>query len=295
VFFFFLQKKTTYRIKSKAHQKMKKIIMAACVLAAFQTSVSAQVQYKLERLPNSRYYIVSAIPDASYAKPMNIVSTAQVTLKVPAGGFKVGSIQPFGTRWTLNGRSNAPQENPDFDYINFGLRDLGTARLDFKKGAAIPLFAFEASGTCEGEVALMDNKTDELQSDNVGKINVGNQITVLGAGGDAWKGNVVGAAKAPCFEMTAIEKGMARGAIVVYPNPVQDELALTFMVTKKDAKEGFISLHDAAGRVIFREKKQFNEGLNEQHFDVSNLAAGTYQIEIEGLVRKNATEKVVKM
>jgi hypothetical protein len=274
---------------------MKKIFMAACVLAAFQTSVNAQVQYKLERLPNSRYYIVSAIPDVTFSKPMNIVSTAQVTLKVPAGGFKVGSIQPFGTKWSINGRANAPQENPDFDYINFGLRDMGTALLDFKKGTAIPLFAFEASGTCEGEVALMDNKTDELKANNVEKINVGNQITVLGAGGDAWKGNVVGAAKADCFEMTAIEKGMAKGAIVVYPNPVQDELTLTFMVAKKDAKESFISLYDAAGRAIFRVKRQFNEGLNEQRFDVSNLAAGTYQVEIEGLSRKNATEKVIKM
>jgi hypothetical protein len=274
---------------------MRKIIMAACIVAASQISVNAQIQYKVERLPNSRYYVVSAISDATYSKPMNMVSTAQVTIKVPAGGFKVGSIQPFGTKWSLNGRSDAPRENPDFDYINFGLRDMGTSLLPFKKGEVIPLFAFEASGTCLGEITLMDNKTDTLKTVNEAKINVGNQMTILGAGGDAWKGNIVGATKAPCFEMTALEKGMANGAIVIYPNPVQSELTITFTRSVKEAKEGFVTLYDAAGRIMFREKRQFNDGLNEQHFDVSNLAAGTYQIEVEGLNRQNITEKVIKM
>jgi Secretion system C-terminal sorting domain len=274
---------------------MRKVVMAACIIAAFQTTVKAQIQYKVERLPNSRYYIVSAISDTTYSKPMNLVSTAQVTLKVPAGGFKVGSIQPFGTKWSVNGRSDAPKENPEFDYINFGLRDMGTSLLTFKKGDVIPLFAFEASGTCLGEIALMDNKTDALTTVNEAQINVGNQMTILGAGGDAWKGNVVGAAKADCFEMTAIEKGMAKGGIIIYPNPVQDELTITFTRGVKEAKEGFINLYDAAGRIMLREKRQFNDGLNEQRFDVSNLSAGTYQVEIEGLNRKTITEKVIKM
>jgi hypothetical protein len=274
---------------------MKKTIMAACVIAFCHTNSEAQIQYKVEKLPNSRYYMVSAISDATYSKPMNLVSTAQVTLKVPAGGFKVGSIQPFGTRWSLNGRSNAPRENPDFDYINFGLRDFGTSGLDFKKGEVIPLFAFEASGGCEGEVALMDNKTDVLTPANEAKINVGNQMTILGAGGDAWKGNVVGASKADCFEMTAIEKGMTHGAVVIAPNPVQDEFTITFMRQEKDVKEGFINLYDALGQLVFHEQKSFNEGLNEHHFDASKLAAGTYQVEIQGLNRRTITEKLVKV
>lgn len=274
---------------------MKKIAITAFIIAALQTGIEAQVQYKVERLPNSRYYMVSAISDATYANPMNMVSTAQVTLKVPAGGFKVGAIQPFNTRWSLNGRVNSPQENPDFDYVNFGLRDLGTSLLSFKKGETIPLFAFEASGGCEGEVALIDNKTDVLTTRNASKINVGNQMTILGAGGDAWKGNVAGVSKADCFEMTAAEKALSKGKLMVMPNPVVDELTITFVRNEKDGKEGTISFYDASGKRVLSEKKQFNEGLNEYHFDLSAFTAGAYQMEIEGLHRNRVIEKIVKI
>ena len=175
------------------------------------TVAHAQVKFKVERLPDTRFYMVSAVPDVTYKSPMNLVSTAQVTLKVPTGGFEVKNIQQFGTRWSVNGRANAPRESSEYDYISFGLRELGTAKLSFQKSQPIPLFAFEATGFCgeNGLVELMDNQSDALKTDNELKINAGNQITILGAGGDAWKGNVVGENKAPCWSLRILESATA--------------------------------------------------------------------------------------
>jgi hypothetical protein len=276
---------------------MRKLKLMAFYAMTFHTVAHAQVKFKVERLLNTRFYMVSAVPDTTYKNPMNLVSTAQVTLKVPTGGFEVKSIQQFGTRWAVNGRANAPRENAEFDYISFGLRELGTAKLSFQKSQPIPLFAFEASGFC-GEsnlVELMDNKTDALKTDNELKINVGNQITVLGAGGDAWKGNVVGESKAPCFEMTAIEKAASKNRVFIAPNPVTDEANIVFTGTEQDAHEGTINVYDALGQLVLSAKKTFNQGLNQHTMDMSALQAGSYQLEVLGLKQKRVVEKLIKI
>lgn len=275
---------------------MRRLKLMALSAMMFHTVAHAQVKFKVERLPNTRFYMVSAVPDVTYKNPMNLVSTAQVTLKVPTGGFQIKNMQQFSTRWAINGRANAPREDSEFDYINFGLRELGTSKLTFNKSQSIPLFAFEAGGFC-GEnslIELMDNATDALKTDNELKMNVGNQITILGAGGDAWKGNVVGESKTSCFEMTAMEKAASKNRVFIAPNPVVDEATIVFN-TEQDAHEGTINVYDATGRLVLSQKKMYNQGLNQHTLDMSALQAGNYQLEVLGLKQKRVVEKLVKI
>ena len=71
---------------------------------------------ELEQADNGDY-IVSLLPDTSWTFPRNIVSTAQVTVKVPTGGFVLGEINDLinGVTFFQSGRNNAPIEDPSSD------------------------------------------------------------------------------------------------------------------------------------------------------------------------------------
>jgi len=47
--------------------------------------VQAQVKFKMQLLNDGTTYQVSLVPETSYRPPLNMTSTAQVTIKVPTG------------------------------------------------------------------------------------------------------------------------------------------------------------------------------------------------------------------
>lgn len=132
-------------------------------------------------------FTISLLPDTTVTSPLNTTVTAQVTLKVPTGGFLVDNFQNLldGVLFQENGRSTAPSEAPEFDYIVFGLTTLGTRNIPFEKGVKVPLFSFENSGTSTGkQVFLIENFTDPFYPPNSEDDNVGQQITVALTGSD---------------------------------------------------------------------------------------------------------------
>jgi len=139
---------------------------------------------ELEQADNGDY-IVSLLPDTSWTFPRNIVSTAQVTVKVPTGGFVIGEISDLidGVTFFQSGRNNTPIENPLFDYLSFSLGTQGTSRIPFQKGEKVALFSFNNTGICpDGVVQLMNNFTDPFYPPNSAQTNAGQQITVSGFG-----------------------------------------------------------------------------------------------------------------
>jgi len=175
---------------------MVKILRIATLLLWFMagfhmTNLSGQVEFKLELLPDSVTYRVTMKPSATWNPPMNITSSAQVTIKAPTGGFVVSNTTPIvaGTSWSHNATYVSPSEEPGYDYFSFGLTSLGTSAYQYQAGVEIPIFEFQNSGTCTGLALLMENG-DPFTPPNSQNGNVGNQITILGAGpGNAWTGN----------------------------------------------------------------------------------------------------------
>lgn len=132
-------------------------------------------------------FTISILSNQTIAVPFNTTATAQVTLKVPAGSFQVANLKNLieGVVFNENGRSNAPEEASDYDYIVFGLASLGTRNILYTEGEKIPLFSFENSGACTNEaVVLMDNIEDPFLPPNSERANVGQQITVAKTGSD---------------------------------------------------------------------------------------------------------------
>ncbi len=144
-------------------------------------SVSAQVKYKVKLLPDNSTYQVLLKPEATWAAPLNAVPSAQVTLVVPTGGFSVGNVTSLLGNWTYNTTITAPTENPGYDYIIFGLTS-ATSDIPFVEGEEVALFEFANNGSCTGALALIDHDTDPFMPPNSQSANVGNSISVIGAG-----------------------------------------------------------------------------------------------------------------
>ncbi|RMG84867.1 MAG: hypothetical protein D6714_07020, partial [Bacteroidetes bacterium] len=142
-------------------------------------------------MPDQVTYQVSLRSDMTWNAPLNTVSTAQVSLTVPTGGFVVSNVQSINGLWSNNANVTAPPENPDTDYIIFGLQG-ATNAITFSAGQEVPLFTFENSGTCTGALELLNNDTDPFFPPNSQNVNVGNQISVIGAGVgvNAYAGNI---------------------------------------------------------------------------------------------------------
>lgn len=275
---------------------MKKIIsaIAASLFVACSLPMFSQVEFKIQRMANSEYYSISAIPQVTWDGAKSLVSTAQVTIKVPTGGFEVEAIQNLHTtaRWRENGRCNAPKEDPEFDYIYFGLLDIGTAGLKFEKDKEVVLFAIKAAGRCTGNVALVDNKTDKFMGLNSMRVNIGNQMTVLGAGGDAWVGNRDGGV-ADCFDSAL--NFVEENKILIYPNPVLgNEVNISFDNKKEGAETAEMLIYDILGRRLYFEKLNVKQGINQKTVDVSMYPVGVYEVEIRGLTFRPMYEQIIR-
>jgi len=153
--------------------------------STFNQAQSCVYTYVLEA--KKGLFTVSLLPNQTIKSPFNTTATAQVTLKVPTGNFKVTNLQNLieGVAFAENGRSNTPTEAPKFDYIVFGLTSIGTRNITYTKDTKIPLFSFTNSGECSGNpIYLMDNFNDPFYPPNSQKANVSQQITVAQTGSD---------------------------------------------------------------------------------------------------------------
>lgn len=172
-------------------QKIYKMTFLVFLLVFSINQAEAQVEFKIEVMPDNVTYQVSMRPTVTWNPPMNITSSGQVTIKAPTGGFVISntsSVVP-STSWSHNSTYNNPIEDPFHDYFSFGLTSLGTSAFSYDAGVETPIFTFQNSGTCTGPVELMA-AGDPFYPPNSQNGNAGCQITTFGGGQmNAWIGN----------------------------------------------------------------------------------------------------------
>ncbi len=270
-----------------------KSILIAISLGLGFYNTQAQVEFKVERMGETNNFMVYAVSSETYDNPKNLISTAQVTVLASTNSFELDKIINLypDAKWRVNGRSNAPKENPNQDYLYFGLENLGTGALKFKKGTETPLFLIQAK-TCEGEISLMDNAKDPFMFPNSRQINVGNQITILGAGGDAFRGNLKGKNKAECLKTKS--STLKPQTLRVSPNITRAGIVkVEFNKNEKDNDKGELVIFDAAGRSVFLQEIDAKRGYNVIDADLSQLSNGIYYLMLTGIVAQPLTERVV--
>ncbi|MFK7933276.1 MAG: hypothetical protein AB8G22_07190, partial [Saprospiraceae bacterium] len=177
------------------------------------------MDFRIELLPDNITYQVVFLPGQTWTVPNNFTSTAQVTVRVPTGGFTATNIESLvpNTRWLNNSRFDAPSESPDVDYISFGLASLGTSAFQYQAGEELPVFTFQNDGDCLGHVELMLN-ADPFFPPNSLNGNVGNQLAVLGATSENAFSGVDSTGDADCSEEDECADAIATYHLDVLPD-----------------------------------------------------------------------------
>ncbi len=159
---------------------MRKLLFLLIGLFAFQV-LSAQVKVRAALQPDNKTYIVYFRPDVNYSGPLATTVSSQLSMRVPTGGFDVGNMMSFKGLWNKSVQVVSPEENSGFDYVSFSLVS-STMDIQYVTGEEVAVFSFENIGTCTGALEFIDNTDDPFLPPNSQNVNVGNAISVAGAG-----------------------------------------------------------------------------------------------------------------
>lgn len=277
--------------------KIYKLILPFCFLLLGTNLLFGQVKFKLTMLADGQTYQVSMIPEVTFQSPLNITSTAQVTLRAPTGGLEVDQIFNLqdGVEWEPNSLTEGPIESPDSDYLSFGLVSQGTDKFVYEAGVEVPLFAFTNFLDCQGQIALVDNITDPFASPNSRQVNIGNQITILGASGDAYIGNAIESKVSCAGNLTALEDiDQSNVSLSLFPNPSTTYLVVDFAWQRK-GENIQLKVLDMNGKLVQAKKLEITKGNNQTKIDVQSLTQGNYFIELTGETWRIASDQFMKI
>ncbi len=269
-------------------------LMTLIIVMIFSQAMIAQVYYGIDLSADKTTYTVSLKSDADIPSPLNMTSTAQVTIKFPTNANvqmdNLTPLQPL-TSWNKTVRINQPTEAMDYDYITFGLASLGTTGLTFEQDSILPLFSFENIGSdCAGLVELIDNQTDAFLYPNSEHLSIKNQISVWGMGGNAYAGNYQGSIDCQSIVSTTPVTDNA-SSLAVFPNPALDFINVDYTInTNEDAQ---LILTDALGRRLMTRQLNVNQDLIQ--LDITKLVGGTYFIQIQSETYLSKTQSFVKV
>ncbi len=213
------------------------IIQILCL----QTVVYGQMFFTVELQEDQITYVVKIRPDSSYAGTLSITNNAQLSFVVPTGGFKADSIKNITGNWVNENNVVAPEENPEKDYLVFNLSG-NISTLEYVAGVENELFSFKNVGECTGTLDFITE--DDPFFFNSKNINIGNQISVLGAGfGNAFAGTY--GPEANCLEsqvsiacelidsivtMNPSQCGLVGGTMTIYATPDNVGLLLQYSI-----------------------------------------------------------------
>ena len=253
-------------------------------VAASIPQVTAQVYFKLSMTPDEKTYIVSMIPETSLDAPMNMVSTSQVTIKLPAdNNFVVSNVRTNleNVVWQESYVAERPHEAPEHEYISFGLITLAAKTIPFRFGEEVELFRFDNVGDCPGEVQLVDNFADPFIYPNTKSVSISNGITVLGLGTQAYFGNVENGS-VNCVVSSNKEEEIIQleESISLSPNPTTDAVNFTYGNNERFENQKLL-IYNIDGRLLLNENIDGEVGNHQMDIDVKDWNAGSYLLYIE--------------
>lgn len=156
-------------------------------------AVTCAIQYEITKTGNT--YQIDMIPNVTYVGAGNTTASQQVTLKVPTGLAYANLVSlTSGANYVQGSRVNAPTQAPGYDYIMFNLSS-GTQAITYTSGQRVPLFKFDVSGSCTGDLSFMTNSDPFMNNTSY---NAKQQITIAGYGVPDAPICFVGTGTAPC-------------------------------------------------------------------------------------------------
>jgi len=260
----------------------------------FCHSLFGQIWYKLELLDDGETYQISLVSDVDWSLPNNLTSTGQVTVKVPTAEFELTEFESVHPqlKWDYNARIDSPNESVDIDYLSFGLEN-ASRNFEYEAGEETPIIRFKNTRGCAGYVSLLDNEADPIEVSTDRHANIGSQLTVLGARGNAYFGNV-GTQMVKCTKLIKTEKEVMK-EFSLFPNPAHNDINIK-MNWSEEAQEGHFFIRDNVGRVVLHQRANLQKGENEIRFDIGKLDGGMYHMELSNAKQESISlDKFIKI
>ena len=226
----------------------------------FSITSSAQLHTKLQWMPDDNHWGIFVKADSSIQPTRDILlGSGQLTVVVPTG-FEIGEMKSHMGSWIENARANAPVENPEKDYVSFGIQ-LSEAITQLGTNPEVLVLTFnEANGDCpsslyliEGDdpfVATSPNSLNTNPGNDLQMIDLGNARSIYGYEGnyalDNWNCNV------DENVITSLNDLKKKSVIKVFPNPFYEALTFELLHINKGTNLE-LRIQDNLGKIIHRQ------------------------------------------
>lgn len=244
--------------------------------------VQAQVKFGLSLLPDQETYLLSLKSEKSWSAPLNITGAVQIVVKVPATtAFTVGKIQSLipGLSWSDNALVLQPSAAPEYNFICFVLNEQGAKNIPYQDGVEVPLFTFknlEPGRTAKLELTLNDDPLVQRVV-RLDHINITQNITVLGANGNAFTG-IFGEQS---NTTTALPQVDILEKLRVFPVPARDFVQLNWESSAIKADQPkLLQVFSTTGSLIATYTLHQQVGQQQLRIDVSAWPAGLYAFKV---------------
>jgi len=159
-----------------------RIFALSCLFLSLCFSLSAQIELKLQLMPDGDSWGVYARPHPAINPSENTITpSGQVTLVMPVD-FEWNNQVNHAGKWVNNAVVVSPVENPGAKYTSFGLFE-DDPHITYISGEETLLFTFDKVGDCPEFLYLIDcgtpDESDEFCLPNSINSNPGNDLSVF--------------------------------------------------------------------------------------------------------------------
>lgn len=259
---------------------MKNIIMAMSALL-LSTIASAQVKFNLSYAEATRVYTVSVIPDVTWESPKNLVSSAQIVLRVDADKDFIPGITSLvnGLTWADNAYIERPAGATDYTFVCISLVNGPTNHINLVAGQETPLFSFVNTGNgCAGKISLVANADPMVQAVRGAGFNVTQHLAVLGARGNAVAGIENSEVDCSLSTGTHESEGKMIDEVKISPVPADKSVTIQWTLLSEQLNLRQMVIYDAQSREIYRGSISAGKGTHTQTVPVEHWQAGMYRV-----------------
>ena len=211
-------------------------------------------------MPEDNHWGVFVKADSSIQPTRNILlGSGQLTIVVPTG-FQIGEMTSYMGSWIENARANTPIEQPEKDYVSFGIQ-LSEAVTQLGTNDKVLVLTFSAAdGECPSSLYLIEGDDPFVaMSPNSLNTNPGNDLQMIDIGNGAsiyrYNGNYAKDSWNCDMEeqiTTSIEDVENQPTIRVFPNPFEERINFE-LLQKHNLSDLQITIQDNLGKVVHRQ------------------------------------------
>ncbi len=129
-------------------------------------------------------FTISLLSDTTWNSPFNTVSSAQISIRLPANNYQIDNLQNAisGVTFEESSRISSTIAGETYDFISFTLTTFATTDIPFIKDNQVDLFSFQINGACSADAIHLVGEGSPFSFPDDATNNIASQMTVVGWG-----------------------------------------------------------------------------------------------------------------